>query len=356
MCALKAPSIRVYLHLTRNCNLRCRYCYGGEKRQESMSLEVARKAVDFFGQRTNCLVVQFFGGEPLLEFPLLKEIVRHAEAKSEETGMRLHFELVTNGVLYTQEVSAFCREHSIATSLSFDGNRRAQDKNRVFPDGSGSFDAVARNFEHLRDPRTHVVCVVHPDNLAELQDSFLCLLDHGFSRISLSPDYTHPDLAECLPEIADRLQELARIYLERSSRDPNLFLNVFDLDGSRYNRERCRPGQRHFSVAPDGRIYPCTAFADHERMPIGDIDAGFDPERLAEFSCELEKLEEELRRRHRLCPPSSFCHIGCGCTNLVTTGSASCVDPVVCRYGRVIERVRAQVSSRSPRNRRREYF
>ena len=239
---VEVPSLRIYIHLTRDCNLRCRYCYGGEKRPDRMTIDTGRRAVDFFLARTGHLILQFFGGEPLLEFPTLQAIVEYTEQRATAVGKTYLFELVTNGTRFDQRVANFCADHGIMYSLSFDGCPAAQDCNRIFPDGSGSFNAVAANLDYLIAPLAHVVCVVTPNNFRYLLDSFCYLTDHGFNNISFSPDYTDPELPAALPAIGKQYQALAKLYLQYRQDGREVFVNIFDNVNSLYNREKMSSG------------------------------------------------------------------------------------------------------------------
>jgi uncharacterized protein len=312
-----------------------------------MSLRVGQKAVDYFLDRTDHLTLRFFGGEPLLEFELLKAIVGYCEAEASKREKDARFVVVTNGTLFTAEVSEFCRRHRIDFSLSFDGNQQAQDAGRVFPSGKGSFAAVERNIPLMlrTSPYLPVVAVVHPDNVAMLSDSVRYLVENGFRMISLSPDYTDVRLRECLPAIKRKYYELADIYLEYRRRGERVFLNAFDPVDSPFGRARCKLGQEDFSVGPFGDIYPCCCFVDQEVYLLGNIYEGIDPEKAEVFLQDLKRLERHMEETHRDCPDTSFCKKGCGCTNLVTSGKLSVMDPVLCEYGRMEAEVRDYVNA-----------
>lgn len=341
-------SLGVYLHLTRECNLRCRYCYSGEKKPYRMSLGVGQKTVDFFLDRTDHLTLRFFGGEPLLEFELLKSIVGYSEAEASKRKKDVRYVVVTNGTLFTAEVSEFCRRHRIDFSLSFDGNQQAQDANRVFASGKGSFAAVERNIPHMLRASSYppVVAVVHPDNVAVLPDSIRYLVEKGFRIISLSPDYTDARLREYLPAIKRKYYELAEIYLEYRRRGDRIFLNAFDPVDSPFSRARCKLGQEDFSVGPFGDIYPCCCFVDQEAYLLGNIYEGIDPAKAEVFLQDLRRLEQHMEEAHRDCPENSFCKKGCGCTNLVSSRKLGVIDSVLCEYGRMEAEVRDYVSAR----------
>ncbi len=340
--------LSIYLHLTMDCNLRCRYCYSGEKRQDRMSLRVGKKAIDFFMDRSDDLVFRFFGGEPLLEFPLLKGIVAYSEAQALQRKKKVEHSIVTNGTLFTEEVADYCQRHWIGYSCTFDGTRQAQDANRVFPSGKGSFATVEHNIPFLLRcvPFVHIVRVVSPKNVAFLSDSVDYLLKKGFSNISLSPDYTHTRFRESLPHIKDEYLRLTDIYMDYLKRGKPIFLNIFEPGESLYHRGPCRLGDEEFSVDCFGNIYPCCCFADHEVYLLGHIDRGVEREKADIFLRQLRLLNQHIQEEHRDCPQTSFCKKGCGCTNIVTTGKLNEIDPVVCEYGRMEAEIRDSIIER----------
>ena len=157
--------MKAVLHLTKACNLRCRYCYAPSKTKESMSLETARKAVDLvvaLGGGSAC--VSFFGGEPLLLFDRIRAITEYAVAAGTRTGTRMHFRLSTNGTLFDEEKLAFCRDHNILFAISLDGDRRSHDAQRLLPDGSGSWRLLDERLELIlrHNPHTVVTSVITP--------------------------------------------------------------------------------------------------------------------------------------------------------------------------------------------------
>jgi uncharacterized protein len=340
------PRLRLYLHLTLRCNLRCTYCYTAWKRRDTMPLQVGKDAIDFFVERTDRLLLQFFGGEPLLRFDALRELVDHAEAAGRRRGRPVSLVVVTNGTLLRREVVEFCAEHDIDVSLSLDGNQAAHDASRVFAGGRGSFATVERHFDDLLRlrPYTHVVSVVSPATLPHLADSVRYLLGRGFRSIGLSPDYTHPDFPAALGAFEVELGRAAAAYLEHVRGGGRAFVDAFDDGSNPYARGRCRPGDADFSVDPEGRIYPCCCFVDHQRFPLGSIYGGIDADEAAAFLAAAERLACEIQDRHAACPEGSFCRKGCACTNLVAAGAPDAVAPVTCEIGRVIARVRARVA------------
>jgi len=344
---LEATSNRlvVYLHLTMDCNLRCRYCYSGAKRPERMTEEIARAAVEFFLKRTDRLEIRFFGGEPLLEFDLLKAIVAFSSREAARLKKHVHYITVSNGTLFTPPVFAFFREHRIDLGLSFDGCQTAQDANRVFVSGQGSFAAVERNIPNMLklSPFVPVVAVVSPTNVHLLADSVRYLFDSGFRVISLSPDFTDPAFRENLPRVKAAYYQIAEIYIERLRQNRRVFINAFEPADSPLSRGRCQLGREDFSVDPNGDIYPCCCFVDQKAYRLGSVFDGIDVAEARLFLQEFAKLERHMETAHQNCPDNSFCKKGCGCTNMVTTGQLSRIDPIICECGRMEADVRADV-------------
>ncbi|MCE5333476.1 MAG: radical SAM protein [Desulfobacteraceae bacterium] len=342
-----STDIVLYLHLTRDCNLRCNYCYGGIKTREAMPFDVARRAIDMFLDRTEHLGVRFFGGEPLLRFSSIREITAYCEEQAAKRNKRIDFAAVTNGTLLTEEVARFFAGHSIEYSVSFDGHRAAQDTNRLLPSGEGSFRMLERNLEHMLrlNPYANVVRVVSPNNLGMLVDSVKFYLDRGFSIISFSPDYTHPDFGASVPDLKRRYLEIADIYLQSLKRGKKIYFNIFDHLETLFRRGRCRFGRQDFSVDVSGDIYPCCCFADHKVYRLGDVESGIDPALSDAFLRDAALLRKHMEEDHKDCPDTSFCKVGCGCTNMVTTRKLSVIDPVICYYGRMEREVRDYVSA-----------
>ena len=343
----RLASLRLYLHLTMQCNLSCSYCYGKERRGDTMPVQVACDAVECFLPKTRHLMLQFFGGEPLLQFGMLKEVVAYAEEQASLQGTPVSFVTVTNGTLLTAEVVDFLAKHRIDVSLSLDGGAAAHDAGRRFPNGQGSFATVERNLDRAlaRLRSVHVVSVITPDNVSHLADSVGYLLGKGIRSIALSVDYSDPRLPGVVPELERQLDEAAATYLGYLRRGERIYVDLFDDGSNPYARDRCKLGERDFSVDPTGRIYPCCCFVDRESFPIGSVYGGIDPAEAAAFEEAVAALHRHIAEVHADCPDGAFCRKGCGCTNVVATGSPSRVIPVTCTIGRAVARVRARLEA-----------
>jgi len=342
-------NIALYLHLTRDCNLRCRYCYSGKKTSEPMSFEIGKKAVDFFLDHTDDLDIRFFGGEPLIEFELLRDIVLYTEETVSKRNKKIKYAVVTNATLLSKEVAEFFSHHRINYSITFDGNQQSQDINRVFPDGQGTFATVDRHIPLILHftPYVNIVKVVNPDNIRYLSDSIQYFMTKGLRIIFFSIDFRHADFEKSLPMIEQEYYNLADIYLDYLRSGQRIIIDIFQSNNLIYNlRSRCGMGRQDFAVDPYGNIYPCTGFVDHRVFLLGNIDHGIDEEKYSLFLKELKRLDEHLEEVHKDCPATSPCRRGCGCTNIVLTGKVREIDPVVCKYGRMEAGVRDYVNSK----------
>lgn len=314
-----------------------------------MSFEVGKKAVDFFLDRTDELDIRFFGGEPLIEFELLRDIVLYSEKTASKRNKKINYAVVTNATLLSNEVAEFCNHHRVNYSITFDGNQQSQDINRVFPDGQGTFAIVEKHIPLILSitPYVNVVKVINPDNIRYLLDSIQFFITKGLRIISFSIDYRHADFEKSLPMIEQAYYNLADIYLDYLRNELKVFINIFQSNNLIYNlHSRCRMGKQDFAVDPYGNFYPCTGFVDHRVFLLGNINHGIDELKYSLFLKELKRLDEHIEELHKDCPETSPCRRGCGCTNIVLTGKVSEIDPVVCKYGRMEAGVRDYVNSK----------
>jgi uncharacterized protein len=327
--AAREPVIKALcLHVAHDCNLKCRYCfaregtYGGVR--SLMSLETGRAAVDFLiknsGSRRN-LEIDFFGGEPLLNFETVKGIVQYGREAEKRHGKHIRFTLTTNGLLLDDESERFLNEEMHNIVLSLDGRREVHDNMRVARGGQGSYDAALPKLRHLVESRGHENYYVRGTftraNLDFCEDA-LHLADLGFRRISLEPvvDCTGADYAitpEDLDAISAEYERLALKMLERKSNGQGFtfFHYVIDLTGGPCVAKRltgCGAGTEYLAVAPDGALYPCHQFVgiagfEMGRLPEGNLDAG--------IRGRFEKCRPEAKAACRECFAKFYCCGGC---------------------------------------------
>ena len=338
VCPPKSGEIKALcLHICHDCNLRCRYCFADEgayhSRREFMSLETAKKAIDFLIANSGArrvLETDFFGGEPLMNFDVVKETVYYAKAEAAKRGKEFRFTLTTNGLLLKDDVAEFLNREMDNVVLSLDGRKEVHDAVRRTANGKGSFDLVIENlkkFVQIRGDKSYYVRGTFTAKNLDFAKDVLFLADSGFESISLEPVVTDiPDLAigaEQLPRIAAEYDKLCDAYLSRLAEGKGFSFFHFnvDLEGGPCLAKRvsaCGAGNEYFSVVPNGDIYPCHQFAGDAEFRMGSVYEGkLDPAIRERFrsSCLF------TRKKCESCFAKYICSGGCSANNYHFNGS-----------------------------------
>ena len=282
------------LHIAHDCNLACRYCFAEEGeyhgRRALMSLEVGKKALDFLiqnsGNRKN-LEVDFFGGEPLLNWEVVKELVKYGREQEARYEKKFRFTLTTNGVLLNDEVMEFVNREMSNVVLSIDGRKEVNDRMRPFRRGDGSYDLIVPKFQKLAEQRNQTDYYVRgtfTHHNLDFSEDVKHLSELGFEQISVEPVVAQPteDYAfreEDLPELLKQYDILAKYILERrkSGKWINFFHFMLDLSGGPCVYKRlsgCGSGTEYLAVTPWGDLYPCHQFVGNEEFLMGNVDEG----------------------------------------------------------------------------------
>ena len=326
------------LHVAHTCNLNCSYCFASQGKYHGeraiMSLEVGKRALDFLvensGTRRN-LEVDFFGGEPLLNFDMIKELVAYARSIEKEHKKNFRFTLTTNGVLIDDDVIEFANREMSNVVLSLDGRKEIHDRFRVDYQGNGSFDKIVPLFQKLVQARggknyymrgtfTHA----NPDFLTDIK----VMLDLGFHELSMEPVVCAPgDPAELTAEdmeiVKKQYEALAELMLEQDKKgQPFTFYHyMIDLEGGPCIYKRvsgCGSGTEYMAVTPWGDLYPCHQFVGEEKYRLGDIYQGV-TNRCAQ--CEFAECNVYTRPECRNCWARLYCSGGCAANAYHATGS-----------------------------------
>lgn len=282
------------LHIAHDCNLACRYCFAGEGEYKGdrslMSLEVGKKALDFLvansGNRRN-LEVDFFGGEPLMNLDVVKELVAYGRELEKTHDKHFRFTLTTNGVLLRDDVIEFANKEMDNIVLSIDGRKEVHDHMRPFKNGKGSYDFILDKFKKVAESRNQQKYYVRGTfthyNLDFVKD-VLSLADEGFEQISVEPVVAGPEepyaiREEDIPQICEGYDELAKEMLKRKKegRGFNFFHYMIDLSGGPCVYKRlsgCGSGTEYLAVTPWGDLYPCHQFVGEEEFCLGNVDDG----------------------------------------------------------------------------------
>lgn len=279
------------LHIAHTCNLNCSYCFASQGKYHGeravMSFEVGKQALDFLiansGTRHN-LEVDFFGGEPLMNWDVVKQLVLYARSIEKEHNKNFRFTLTTNGLLIDDDVIDFCNKEMSNVVLSLDGRKEIHDRYRVDYAGNGSWERAVPKFQKLVEARggknyymrgtfTHA----NPDFVKDIK----CMLDLGFTELSMEPVVSSPDDPEALtPEdleiVKQQYEELAELMRQRrkEGRPFTFYHYMIDLTGGPCIYKRisgCGSGTEYMAVTPWGDLYPCHQFVGEEGYKLGDI-------------------------------------------------------------------------------------
>lgn len=326
------------LHVAHDCNLRCRYCFGDTGEfggpRELMPADVARAAVDLLleqsGERPLC-EIDFFGGEPLLNLPVVRETVNYARQEGAKRGKTFNFTLTTNGVLLTEAVRRELTDLGISLVLSLDGRPKVHDFMRPFAKDRGSYARIVPNIQ--------AAVAADPDGDWWVRGTFTRhnkdfasdaahLLELGFRRFSLEPVVALPSATyaltkQDLPELRVEYERLARLYEKEAiaGRPFKFFHFEIDLDHGPCLAKRftgCGSGHEYFAVAPNGDLYPCHQFVGRDGYKVGSVTDGIvRTDLVAEFRQTTLLTKEKCRS----CFARYFCGGGCHANAELFTGS-----------------------------------
>ncbi len=325
------------LHIAHDCNLKCKYCFAEEGeyhgKRELMSSEVGKKAIDFLiansGKRKN-LEVDFFGGEPLMNFGVVKEIVDYARSIEKDHNKNFRFTITTNGILLNDEIQQYINENMHNVVLSIDGRKEVNDRMRPRAGGQGTYDTIVPKFQKLADSRNQTDYYVRGTftryNLDFAKD-VLHLADLGFKQISVEPVVTDENepysiREEDLPAIFKEYESLALEIIERRKKGQwfNFFHFMIDLTGGPCVVKRmvgCGSGTEYLSVTPTGDLYPCHQFVGMEQFKMGHVDTGVtNPEVRKSF----EGCNVYTKPKCRECWARFYCSGGCVANSYNTNG------------------------------------
>ena len=326
----KRPTVvkALCLHIAHDCNLACQYCFAEEGeyhgRRALMSFEVGKKALDFLiansGNRRN-LEVDFFGGEPLMNWQVVKDLVAYGREQEKLHDKKFRFTLTTNGVLLNDEVMEFCNREMGNVVLSIDGRKEVHDKMRPFRKGAGSYDLIVPKFQHFAESRhqdKYYVRGTFTHYNLDFSEDVLHLADLGFKQISVEPVVAEPKepyaiREEDLPKLFEEYDKLAveMIRRHKSGEDFNFFHFMIDLEGGPCVAKRlsgCGSGTEYLAVTPWGDFYPCHQFVGNEKFLLGNVDEGIlNTDIRDEFKCCNVYAKEKCRK----CFARFYCSGGC---------------------------------------------
>ena len=326
------------LHVAHTCNLNCAYCFASQGRYRGeralMSFEVGRQALDFLvahsGSRRN-LEVDFFGGEPLMNFAVVKQLVAYAREKEKTCGKCFRFTLTTNGVLIDDEVIDFANRECHNVVLSLDGRKEIHDALRVDYQGRGSYDVIVPKFKRLvekRGGRNYYMRGTFTHRNPDFTKDVFHMADLGFTELSMEPVVCAPEDSAALTEedietVKEQYEILAVEMLKRrrEGRPITFYHYMLDLKNGPCVYKRlsgCGSGTEYMAVTPWGDLYPCHQFVGEEKYRMGDVWHGVTNTALRE---EFRACNAYAREECRDCWARMYCSGGCAANAYHATGS-----------------------------------
>lgn len=316
------------LHIAHDCNLACKYCFAGEGEYHGarslMSYETGKKALDFLiansGNRVN-LEVDFFGGEPLMNFQVVKDLVAYGRSKEKECHKKFRFTLTTNGILLDDDVMEFANKEMANVVLSIDGRKEVHDFMRPTRNGKGSYDLIIDKFKKMAEKRNQTNYYVRGTfthyNL-DFSKDVLHLADLGFKQISAEPvvapdEQPYAIKEEDLPKLFEEYDILAREMVKRqkAGKGFHFFHFMIDLTGGPCLYKRlsgCGSGTEYLAVTPWGDLYPCHQFVGIEEFKLGNVDTGIEKKELVD---EFKLCNVYAKDKCKDCFARFYCSGGC---------------------------------------------
>ena len=335
------------LHVSHACNLNCEYCFAAQGKYHGqsslMSFEVGKQALDFLiansGTRTN-LEVDFFGGEPLLNFDVVKQLVEYARSVEKKHGKNFRFTLTTNGVLIDDDVIDFCNRECHNVVLSLDGRKEIHDAKRPTPAGGGSYGIILPKFRKLveaRNGKGYYMRGTFTHANTDFTNDIFHMADLGFTELSMEPVVCKPDepyalTQDDLPVLLEQYEILAKEMIKRrkAGNGFTFYHYMIDLKAGPCIYKRisgCGSGTEYMAVTPTGDLYPCHQFVGDRKYLMGNVFDGVTKEDIrSQFaSCNVYSREECKNCWARL-----YCSGGCAANSYHATGSINGVYKYGC--------------------------
>ena len=339
------------LHIAHDCNMCCKYCFAGEGEYSGdrslMSFEVGKRALDFLieqsGSRKN-LEVDFFGGEPLLNFDVVKQLVAYARSIEKEKGKNFRFTLTTNGVLLNDEVMEWANKECYNVVLSLDGRKETNDRMRRTRNDKGTYDLILPKFQKMakeRNQQGYYIRGTYTHYNTDFANDILHLADLGFEQLAMEPVVTDPKMDYALqesdiPKLKDQYDLLAKEMCKRNREDKGFtfFHYMIDLEGGPCIYKRisgCGVGTDYMAVTPWGDLYPCHQFVGDEKFLLGNV---FDGVKNTDIVNEFKLCNVYSREACQDCFAKLYCSGGCSANAYHTTGKITGTCDMSCELHR----------------------
>ena len=341
----------ICLHVAHDCNLACKYCFAGKGEYDGpkglMSFETGKRALDFLieqsGTRKN-LEVDFFGGEPLMNWEVCKKLVEYGREQEKIHNKNFRFTLTTNGLLINDDVIEFCNREMGNVVLSLDGRKSTNDAMRVSRNGAGSYDLIIdkfKKFANSRNQENYYMRGTYTHNNLDFSKDIIHMADMGFKELSIEPVVCSPDEPYALkdsdlPTLKEQYQILADEMLKRYRKGNGFtfYHYMIDLDAGPCIVKRvsgCGVGTEYLAVTPNGELYPCHQFVGDEKFLLGNIWDGITNKQVLE---QFENCNVYSHKECKDCFAKLYCSGGCAANAYHTTGSVNGIYEFGCELHR----------------------
>ncbi|WII38380.1 thioether cross-link-forming SCIFF peptide maturase [Paenibacillus thiaminolyticus] len=335
------------LNVAHTCNLSCEYCFASQGKYNGdraiMSVEVGQRAIDYLlehsGHHRN-LDIDFFGGEPLMAWKVVKQIVAYARSKEKEWKKKFRFTFTTNGMLLNDEVTEFLNQEMYNVVLSLDGRKEVHDRLRTTVTGKGSYDSIVPKFQEFiqkRGDQEYYVRGTYTRNNVDFTNDIFHIADLGFDKISMEPVICDPRepyalTEKDLPEIYNQYEILAKEMIKRSEqgRGFTFYHYMLDLSEGPCIQKRitgCGSGTEYLAVTPWGELFPCHQFVGDESYSMGNIWDGITR---PELQCQFTESNCYTKPECKDCWAKLYCSGGCPANALHATGSINGIYEFSC--------------------------
>ena len=346
--SVSSPVKAMCLLVSQDCNMRCKYCFASTgdygQGRKLMSVETGKKALDFLIEKSEdrkFLEVDFFGGEPMMNYETVKEIVKYGREREKETGKVFRFTITTNGIIMNDEQLEFINKEMKNVVLSIDGRKEVHDRMRPTANGKGTYDLIADNFKRfaaVRGDKEYYVRGTYTKYNLDFSEDIMHLYEMGFDQISVEPVMADPkepyaitegDLTKIFKEYEILAHKISEIL--NSGKFINFFHFMIDLNQGPCAIKRlrgCGSGNEYIAISPEGDIYPCHQFVGIEKFNMGNIHKGtFDLDIKDEFAKAHVYSKPECRK----CWAKFYCSGGCNANNYIYAGDIHNAHKLSCQ-------------------------
>ncbi len=338
--------VKFTLCLTHDCNLSCNYCYSGQKFKKHMSLTTAQKVIDFAFHITppdDKISIGFFGGEPMLKFDLIQEIVNYIHTQDHNIIKPISLYITTNGTILNQNYMDYFKEENINLCISIDGPAKIHNLNRFYRNGRESFTDVFKNLQLILEQLDtfQVNAVYGPDTIDFLPETVTFFTQLNIPSIHLNPNILALWEEKNIRKLRENYMQIADKYIQCYEDGQEIALNLIDskiivfLKEGYDDADKCGMGETEWGFAPSGNIYPCERFIgddDNPQLCLGNIYTG-----LEKFNvCSKLKHGENHNSDCIKCKLQKYCMTWCGCTNYFMTGLINLPSSVLCESEKAI--------------------